>query len=68
MTKAGPVSSALIPTSPLLLTEFKDEFDLIRDNLNDQIKPRGIIEQIYVEDLVWETQAQQGSHYQFSVS
>jgi hypothetical protein len=57
MTKAGQVSSALIPTSPLLLTESKDEFNLIRDNLNDQIKPRGIIEQIYVEDiayLVWE--------------
>ena len=57
MTKAGQVSSALIPTSPLLLTESKDEFDLIRDNLNDQIKPRGIIEQMYVEDiayLVWE--------------
>ena len=57
MTKAGQVSSALIPTSPLLLTEFKDEFNLIRDNLNDQIKPRGIIEQMYVEDiayLVWE--------------
>src|SRR4029077_1576852 len=51
------VSSALIPTSPLLLTGSKDEFNLIRDNLNDQIKPRGIIEQIYVEDiahLVWE--------------
>src|ERR1700730_680205 len=57
MTKTGQVSSALIPTSPLLLTESKDEFDLIRDTLNDQIKPRGIIEQMYVEDiayLVWE--------------
>jgi hypothetical protein len=57
MTKAGQVSSALIPTAPLLLTESKDEFNLIRDNLNDQIKPRGIIEQMYVEDiayLVWE--------------
>jgi hypothetical protein len=57
MTKAGQVSSALIPTAPLLLTESRDEFNLIRDNLNDQIKPRGIIEQMYVEDiayLVWE--------------
>jgi hypothetical protein len=57
MTKAGQVSSALIPTAPLLLTESKDEFNLIRDNLNDQIKPRGIIEQMYIEDiayLVWE--------------
>ena len=57
MPKAGQVSSALIPTAPLLLTESKDEFNLIRDTLNDQIKPRGIIEQMYVEDiayLVWE--------------
>jgi hypothetical protein len=57
MTKAGQVSSALIPTAPLLLTESKDEFNLIRDTLNEQIKPRGIIEQMYVEDiayLVWE--------------
>ena len=57
MTKAGQVSSALLPTVPLLITESRDEFNLIRDNLNDQIKPRGIIEQMYVEDiayLVWE--------------
>ena len=31
MTKAGQASSALIPTAPLLLTESKDEFNLIRD-------------------------------------
>ena len=57
MTKAGQVSSALLPTAPLLITESRDEFNLIRDTLNDQIKPRGIIEQMYVEDiayLVWE--------------
>ena len=57
MPKADRDNSALIPTAPLLLTESKDEFNLIRDNLNDQIKPRGIIEQMYVEDiayLVWE--------------
>ena len=57
MPKADRDNSALIPTAPLLLTESKDEFNLIRDNLNDQIEPRGIIEQMYVEDiayLVWE--------------
>jgi hypothetical protein len=51
------VSSARLPTPPLLLTESKDEFKLIHNALNDEIKPRGIIEQIYVEDiayLVWE--------------
>lgn len=49
--------ASLIPTAPLLLTESRDEFNRIRDSLNDQIKPRGIIEQMYVEDIayfVWE--------------
>ena len=74
MTKAGQVRSALIPTAPLLITESKDEFDLLRDTLNEEVKPRGIIEQMYVEDiayLVWEIlrlRRQQGSHYQFGVS
>jgi hypothetical protein len=55
--KAGRANSALLPTAQLLITESRDEFNLIRDTLHDQIKPRGIIEQIYVEDiahLVWE--------------
>jgi hypothetical protein len=57
MPKVSQVSSALIPTAPLLVTESKDEFNGIRDTLADQIKPRGIIEQMYVDDiayLVWE--------------
>jgi hypothetical protein len=57
MSKAGSANSALIPTAPLLITESKDEFDLLRDTLNAEVKPRGIIEQMYVEDiayLVWE--------------
>jgi hypothetical protein len=57
MPKAGRASSALMATAPLLITESRDEFNLIREALNDQIKPRGIIEQMYVEDiahLVWE--------------
>ena len=74
MTKAGRVNSALLPTAQLLITKSRDEFNLIRDTLNDQIKPRGIIEQIYVEDiahLVWEIlrlRREQGSHRQFGVS
>ena len=50
-------ASAILPTTPLLITSHKDEFDRIRDALDDEIKPRGILEQIYVEDiayLVWE--------------
>jgi hypothetical protein len=57
MPKASHASSALIPTTPLLVTESRDEFNRICDTLNDQIEPRGIIEQMYVEDiayLVWE--------------
>ena len=57
MSKASQVSSALLPGVPLLITESKDEFERIREALDYQIKPRGIIEQIYVEDiayLVWE--------------
>ena len=49
--------SAQPSTAAMLLTESKDEFDLLRDTLNEEVKPRGIIEQMYVEDiayLVWE--------------
>jgi hypothetical protein len=48
---------AILPTAPLLMTESKDEFKRIRDALADEINPRGILEQMYVEDiayLVWE--------------
>ena len=42
---------------PLLITESADEFDALRDAFEQEIKPRGIIEQIYVHDIsaiVWE--------------
>jgi hypothetical protein len=48
---------AILPTAPLVMTESKDEFKRIRDALADEINPRGILEQMYVEDiayLVWE--------------
>src|SRR5262245_2139814 len=48
---------ALLPKSPLLLTESADEFDALRDAFEQEIKPRGIIEQMYVHDIcdiVWE--------------
>ena len=48
---------ALLPKSPLLITESADEFDALRDAFEREIKPRGIIEQIYVHDMcsiVWE--------------
>jgi hypothetical protein len=48
---------ALLPKLPLLITESADEFDALRDAFEREIKPRGIIEQVYVHDIcaiVWE--------------
>src|SRR6516164_3621997 len=48
---------ALLPKSPLLITESAHEFDALRDAFEQEIKPRGIIEQMYVHDvssIVWE--------------
>jgi len=48
---------ALLPKSPLLITESADEFDALRNAFEQEIKPRGIIEQMYVHDIssiVWE--------------
>jgi hypothetical protein len=42
---------ALLPKLPLLLTESADEFDALRDAFEREIKPRGIIEQMYVHDI-----------------
>jgi hypothetical protein len=47
----------LLPKPPLLITESADEFDALRDAFEQEIKPRGIIEQMYVHDIssiVWE--------------
>jgi hypothetical protein len=57
MVNARRTRTSVLPTAPMLITESKDEFDRIRHALNDEIKPRGIIEQMYVDDiayLVWE--------------
>src|SRR5262249_42888790 len=47
----------LLPKVPLVITESADEFDALRDAFEREIKPRGIIEQMYVHDIsaiVWE--------------
>ena len=47
----------LLPKSPLLITESAEEFDALRDAFEREIKPQGIIEQMYVDDhssIVWE--------------
>jgi hypothetical protein len=47
----------LLPKAPLLITESADEFAALRDAFKREIKPRGIVEQLYVDDIssiVWE--------------
>ena len=47
----------LLPKLPLLITESADEFDALRDAFEREIKPQGIIEQMYVDDhssIVWD--------------
>ena len=38
---------ALLPKLPLLITESAEEFDALRDAFEREIKPQGIIEQLY---------------------
>ena len=50
----------LLPKLPLLTTESADEFDALCDAFEQEIKPRGIIEQMYVHDIcsiVWASSA-----------
>jgi hypothetical protein len=53
MTNAPAARRAVLPTVPLLITESKDEFKRVREALADEIKPRGILEQMYVEDIAY---------------
>jgi hypothetical protein len=51
--------AALLPKTPLLVTESADDFDRIRAALSREIRPNGIIGQMYVADfahLAWEIQ------------
>jgi hypothetical protein len=48
---------AVLPNLPLLITESAEEFDALRHAFEQEIKPRGIIERMYVHDIcaiVWE--------------
>src|SRR5260370_16363670 len=47
----------LLSAPPLLMSESADEFASLRTALELEIKPKGIVEQIYVDDIaaiVWE--------------
>ncbi len=59
MSKQRRAQSALLPVSPLLMTESEAEFDRVRDAFDQELKPRGIVEQMYVTEiayLFWEIQ------------
>jgi hypothetical protein len=55
MTSQSLPKSVSLLQSPLLATESKDDFDRIRDAFNDEIKPRGIVEQMYIADIIYLT-------------
>jgi hypothetical protein len=40
-----------VPEPPMLITESKEEFNRIRAALNEEIRPRGILEELYVADI-----------------
>ncbi len=53
MANRFPGRPVILPTAPLLITESKEDFKRIRDALASEIKPRGILEQMYVEDIAY---------------
>jgi hypothetical protein len=58
MNSSGEQNSGRLHSiPPLLIAESADEFALLRKELNDEIQPQGVIEQMYVDDfatLTWE--------------
>jgi len=48
-------ASPLLPEPPLLITESRTEFDRIHQALNDDIRPRGITQKMYVADIAFHT-------------
>ena len=45
--------SSSLPRIPLLITESAEEFERLRTDIEQEIKPLGIIEQIYVSDVIY---------------
>src|SRR5262249_16344402 len=51
------IQTALLPKPPLLISESAEEFDAVNEGLEGEIRPRGIIEQMYLADIssiIWE--------------
>jgi hypothetical protein len=47
--------SIRLPSSPVLLSESADGLERVRETLNNEIKPRGVFEQLYLLDYAWLT-------------
>jgi hypothetical protein len=55
--RSGDNVLTLLPKPPVLITESADEFDTLHKALEQDIKPRGLIEHLYVADIsfiMWE--------------
>jgi hypothetical protein len=48
-----PLRTPLLPRPPLLMTESREDFDQVRNTLEAEIQPRGMIEQMYVRDMAY---------------
>ena len=58
MTGSTGSKLTLLPKTPLLMGESEDEFEALRSDLVEEIKPRGIIEHMCVADIAeiaWES-------------
>jgi hypothetical protein len=49
--RSGRHGLAFLSKPPLLITESADEFDALHKALREDIKPRGFIEQMYVDEI-----------------
>ena len=57
MTRRPRPRLALLKPAPVLITESADEFSSLHDDLKDECKPHGVVEQFKVEEmatLIWE--------------
>ena len=57
MTARSDIASHLFSKTPLLITESRDDFAALKAALTSEIKPRGIVQQLYLADtaaLFWE--------------
>src|ERR1035438_5062009 len=55
IAEARKLASSPLPEPPMLITESAEDFNRIRIALNKEIRPRGIVEEIYVADIAYHT-------------